>query len=67
MDLMMRPNLNGIMDLSILFRNYGTLVDQATNLDELLCRLLTPASTTIPSISSCPSVDSSSQTPPREA
>ena len=36
MDLAMRSYLNGILDLPMLSRGYGTLVDQATHLDQAL-------------------------------
>ena len=35
MDLAMRSYQNGTLDLSILSRGYGTLVDQATPLDRV--------------------------------
>ena len=74
MDLAMRPNQNGILYLPMLSRGYGTLVDLNLCLSrtpsrspKAAPRLLSMASTTIPSIPSCPSVVSSFHTPARAA
>ena len=75
MDLTMRSYQNGTVDLPMLSRGYATLVDQATPIDQAfnleklgkLPRLYQPTRTIIPTIPSCPSAESSSQTQPREA
>ena len=36
MDLCMRSNQNGILDLAMLSRGYGTVVDLATHLEHAL-------------------------------
>ena len=72
MDLTMRSKQNGALDLPILSRGYGTLVDQVTPLDQAflqsretksakkLPRLHPPTRTTIPMIPSHPNVKYSS-------
>ena len=62
MDLTMRSYLNGTINLPMLSSAYGTLVDQDTPLDQASYQYRKPRSIPIH-----PNVDSTSQTPPREA